>query len=167
MLVLLGGGLLDLHSGYWRGHLAFLGASLLWACYTVALRIIGLGALEATALLCSGSLLGLVLLLTGGLVDSTLAEIGWHDLWPYLLTQGLGAGIVGGFTYGVAIRRLGAEKTAAFGSITPALAAVAAVPLLDEPISADTLAGVLLITLGVLLASRLRDSRPVVSRAGS
>ncbi|GGO80462.1 hypothetical protein GCM10011348_17180 [Marinobacterium nitratireducens] len=163
--VLLGSGLVDLASGYWRGHLAFLGASLLWACYTVALRILGIGALEATALLCAGSLAGLLLLLAGGQVDSNLATAGWPLLWPYLLTQGLGAGIVGGFTYGVAIGALGAEKTAALGSITPALAAVAALFLLGEPLSAGGLAGVLTITLGVLLASGLRWPRREVQPA--
>ncbi|NVK44187.1 MAG: DMT family transporter [Oceanospirillaceae bacterium] len=166
--VLLGSGLVNLDNGYWRGHLAFLAASLLWACYTVALRIIGIGALEATALLCTGSLAGLLLLLAVGGVDSNLATAGWTVLWPYLLTQGLGAGIIGGFTYGVAIGALGAEKTAALGSITPALAAVAALLLLGEPLSASGLAGVLTITLGVLLASGVnrpsRDEQPVPAR---
>ncbi|MCP8687349.1 DMT family transporter [Marinobacterium sedimentorum] len=154
--VLLGGSLLYLANGYWRGHLAFLGASLLWAFYTLGLRVIGIGALEATALLSAGSLLGLMVLLTGGWVDSNLTAIAWSGLWPYLLTQGLGAGIIGGFTYGVAIRELGAEKTAALGSFTPALAALAATLLLDERLSASALVGVLTITLGVLLASHVR-----------
>lgn len=158
--VLLGSGLLNLDTGYWRGHLAFLAASLFWACYTVALRVLGIGALEATALLCSVSLLGLLLLLAGGWVESNLAITDWSALWPYLLTQGLGAGVLGGFTYGIAIGALGAERTAALGSITPALATVAAMLLLDEPLSGSGLAGVLTITLGVLLASGVR--RPMV-----
>ncbi len=153
VMVLLGGALLDLAQGYWRGHLAFLGASLLWACYTLGLRLIGIGALEATALLCSGSLLGLGLLLNCGWVTSNLITVSWTEIWPFLLTQGLGAGIIGGFTYAVAIRQLGAEKTAALGSFTPALAALAAIPLLDETLSLATLIGVLVIMAGVALAS--------------
>ncbi|MFT5721962.1 MAG: drug/metabolite transporter (DMT)-like permease [Motiliproteus sp.] len=177
VLVLLGGGLLEWQQGYWRGHLAFLGASLLWACYTLGLRVIGIGVLEATALLCCGSLLGLGLLLSLGLVESHLGQglllslgllessvrgaISWEQLWPFLLAQGLGAGVIGGFTYGIAIRRLGAEKTAALGSFTPALAALAAIPLLGETLSLSGLIGVLVIMLGVVLASGLRWRRPV------
>ncbi|MEH6470105.1 MAG: DMT family transporter [Halopseudomonas sp.] len=153
VMVLLGSAMLDLAQGYWRGHLAFLGASLLWACYTLGLRVAGIGALEATALLCSGSLLGLGVLLSLGLIESNLSSASWPLIWPFLLAQGLGAGIIGGFTYGVAIRQLGAEKTAALGSFTPALAALAAIPLLEEQLSLSTLVGVLVIMAGVALAS--------------
>ncbi len=163
VLVLLGSALLDLQQGYWRGHLAFLGASLLWACYTLGLRVIGIGALEATALLCSGSLLGLGLLLAFGLVESNLNATPWAAIWPFLLAQGLGAGVIGGFTYGVAIRQLGAEKTAALGSFTPALAALAAIPLLGESLALSGMIAVLVIMLGVALASGLKWRRSVTA----
>ncbi|UTW10269.1 DMT family transporter [Marinobacterium rhizophilum] len=167
VLLLLGNGLLETHSGYWRGHLAFLGASLLWAFYTLGLRVLGIGALPATALLCSLSSLGLLLLMGLGLVESTLLSVRWAELWPYLLTQGLGAGIVGGFSYGVAIRQLGAEKTAALGSFTPALAALAAIPVLGETLPVSTLGGVSLIMLGVLLASGVLARRQAAVLPGS
>lgn len=161
VLLLLGTSLFEMDTGYWRGHLAFLGASLLWAFYTLGLRVLGVGALQATALLCCVSSLGLFLLLGLGLVESKLLSVGWAELWPYLLTQGLGAGIVGGFSYGVAIRELGAEKTAALGSFTPALAALAAIPLLGETLAPSTLTGVSVIMAGVLLASGVLARRPV------
>ncbi len=172
--VLLSSALFDWQQQYWRGHLAFLAASALWAFYTLGLRVIGIGAVAATALLCSGSLLGLLLLLGAGLVESNLvvalaageawSEV-WYQIWPYLLTQGLGAGIVGGFTYGVAIARLGAEKTAALGSFTPALAAMAAIPLLGEQLSVMTLIGVVVIMAGVALASGVQWRRAVTKAA--
>nr|WP_067285704.1 DMT family transporter [Marinobacterium profundum] len=161
VLLLLGTSLFDMHTGYWRGHLAFLAASLLWAFYTLGLRVLGIGALQATALLCSLSSLGLLVLMGFGLVESKLLSVGWAELWPYLLTQGLGAGIVGGFSYGVAIRQLGAEKTAALGSFTPALAALAAIPVLGEALAPSTLAGVTVIMAGVLLVSGVLARRPV------
>lgn len=175
VLVLLSNALFDWQQQYWRGHLAFLAASLLWAFYTLGLRVIGISAVTATALLCSGSLLGLLMLFGAGLVESNLIDalaspsaLGeiWHQAWPYLLTQGLGAGIVGGFTYGVAIARLGAEKTAALGSFTPALAALAAIPLLGEQLSVMTLIGVLVIMAGVALASGIQWRKPAVNMAG-
>ena len=157
--VLLGSALLNLELNYWRGHLAFLAASLLWAFYTLGLRISGIGALEATALLCTGSLLGLGLLVSGDIVQSHLASVTWPEIWPFLLVQGLGAGVIGGFMYGIAIRQLGAEKTAALGSFTPALAAMAAIPVLGEQMTTTTLVGVVIIMLGVALASGLRISK--------
>ncbi len=161
---LLGSGLADLASGYWRGHLAFLAASLLWAFYTLGLRVAGLPAMTATALLCVGSTLGLLLLLGGGLVQSQLTAVSGSELWPFFLAQGLGAGVIGGISYGISINRLGAEKTAAIGSFTPALAAMAAIPLLGETLSLASIAGVLLIMAGVFLASgvvRLKRWRQV------
>lgn len=163
VLLLLGNGLFEAHTGYWRGHLAFLAASLLWAFYTLGLRVLGVGALQATALLCGLSSLGLVALLGFGRVQSNLLSVGWAELWPYLLAQGLGAGIVGGFSYAVAIRHLGAEKTAALGSFTPALAALAAIQLLDEAPSLSSLVGVVVIMAGVLLASGVLATRQPVS----
>ncbi len=153
---LLGSALLDPEQDYWRGHLAFLAASLLWAFYTVGLRIAGISAADATALLCAGSLPLLLLLLGSGLVESGLTATPWTEIWPFLLAQGIGAGIVGGLTYGIAIAQLGAEKTAALGSFTPALAALAAIPLLNEQLTTSTLIGVIVIMAGVALASGLR-----------
>jgi len=156
VFVLLGWALMDLSTGYWKGHLAFLGASVLWAFYTLGLRVSGLSASEATALLCVGSLLGVVFLLGTHTTESNLLQVSWSQLWPFLLAQGVGAGIVGGFTYGIAIRELGAEKTAALGSFTPALAALAAIPLLGEQITPMTIAGITLIMAGVIMASGIR-----------
>ncbi len=154
--VLVGYSALDSAQNYWRGDLAFLGASFLWACYTIALRLIGIGAWEATTLLCAGSSVALLLLLSIDAVDSQLAMASWQELSVYVLLQGLGAGIIGGVSYGIAIRQLGAEKTAALGSFTPALAAVAAIPLLGETLETSTLAGVIIIMAGVALASGIR-----------
>ncbi|GGK55418.1 DMT family transporter [Amphritea balenae] len=138
---------------YGPGHLAFLGASLVWAIYTLGLRVAGIDALLATALLCCSATLGLMLSLSLGISESNIANVSWQEIWPHLLSQGLGAGIIGGITYGIAIKTLGAEKTAALGSLTPALAAIIAVPVLGEQLSVTTISGVALIMTGVLLAS--------------
>ena len=151
--VLLGGSLLNGDMNYGPGHLAFLAASLVWAIYTLGLRVAGIDPLLATALLCTVAALGLIAALLGGITETHLPEAQWQEVWPHLLSQGLGAGIVGGITYGIAIRQLGAEKTAALGSLTPALATLIAIPLLSETITPVTLYGVIIIMSGVILAS--------------
>jgi drug/metabolite transporter (DMT)-like permease len=55
------------------------------------------------------------------------------------------------FTY--AVKKLGAVQTAAFGALTPILALIGGVILLDEIISPSKLSGICLVTAGVLLAS--------------
>ena len=159
ILLLLGSALINFEQGYWRGHLAFLGATLLWALYTLGLRVAGINPLEATALLCTSATAVLGIMLGMGWVESNISQATWTELWPFLLTQGIGAGIVGGVTYGIAINNLGAEKTAALGSFTPALAAMAAIPLLGEHLTLSTLGGVLIIMVGVLLASGIKFKR--------
>lgn len=159
IMVLLANGLFNPDSGYWRGHLAFLAASLVWAIYTLGLRVAGINALQATALLCSSACVGLVISLLAGWGESTMIDSNWQALWPFLLTQGIGAGVIGGVTYGIAIGKLGAEKTAALGSLTPAFATVAAVPLLGEAFSISTLVGVSIIMAGVILASGIKWQR--------
>ncbi|MEH6579026.1 MAG: DMT family transporter [Amphritea sp.] len=157
--LLLGSALLNFSQGYWRGHLTFLGASLLWAFYTLGLRVAGISALQATALLCSSATIGLLLMLCFGWIESSAISTPWNELWPFLLTQGIGAGVIGGITYGIAISNLGAEKTAALGSFTPALAALVAIPLLGEQLTFSTITGVTVIMFGVLFASGIKWQR--------
>lgn len=82
------------------------------------------------------------------------------ELWAFLLTQGIGAGVIGGITYGIAISNLGTEKTAALGSFTPALAVLVAIPLLGEQLTLSTITGVTVIMFGVLFASGIKWQRP-------
>ncbi|MEU6863929.1 DMT family transporter [Streptomyces sp. NPDC046876] len=129
-------------------------ASGLWALYTVGLKEVELDPVGSIGLLCLPSFAVMALLvLTGGL-PSGLASAAGSDIVLFLVVQGLGVGLCAGLLYAFAIRRLGAERSSAYGSLSPVLVVLLAVPLLGESPTAAVLVGVPLITAGVFLANR-------------
>ena len=69
--------------------------------------------------------------------------------------QGVLVVFVAMMLYTFAVRRLGAQTVALLMAIVPGLAAMAAVPVLGEPLSMLTLAGLAAVTTGALLGARL------------
>ncbi|MBD3848596.1 DMT family transporter [Bosea sp. SSUT16] len=137
-----------------RGVPLLLAASLCWGIYTIGLRRAGLDAVSATLLLNVPSVVVLLGLILSGVVETHVGAFGLAEAAPFLLAQGLGAGLVASLTYVISIRRLGAERSALIGSLAPALASLVAVPLLGETLSPQVIAGVVAITCGVVLANR-------------
>ena len=137
--------------GHWRGHLLFLGGACLWAIYTLAFRRAGIGPWHAAALINAYSIVAFVpiYLWTG----SRLPQASWAELGLQSLSQGILSGIVALLAYGIAVRRLGAPRAAVFISLTPAIAAVIAIPALGEWPDLATTLGIAAVTLGVALAS--------------
>lgn len=139
------------------GHVGYsvlllpLGATL-WASYTLAYRCSGLPAFQAAGIIAAWSaLLFLPLVAAEGLAPILAADAG-ALAWQVLAQGGL-SGVVALVAYGFAVSRLGASNTAAFGSLSPALAALMAIPVLGEIPNLVTCAGVVLAVLGVLFAS--------------
>ena len=56
--------------------------------------------------------------------------------------------------YTLAVRNLGGQTVALIMAIVPGLAAVAAVPILGEPLSLLTLAGLTAVTTGAIFGAR-------------
>lgn len=75
------------------------------------------------------------------------------------LYQGIGPTILAMLLFLKAIEVIGAERTGAMIALVPVLAGVAAVPLLDEPLTAWLLVGLCLVSTGAFLAARPRPSR--------
>lgn len=134
------------------GHVLFLGAALLWACFTVVMRWAKLAPLHATALVSVGSLIGYVpayLLIAGNrLIQAPIADLATQALY-----QGLLATVVSLTLFGRAVAILGASSGAAFGALVPAMAALLAVVTLGEVPSPIDWLGILSMSLGVYLAS--------------
>lgn len=145
--------MLSLSGDVWKGDLFFIGASFFWAVYTICLRIAGLPPLAATGLLGLVSTSILLLLLATGVVTSGMSLVGADELAWQFFVQSILVGLCTGFSYGYAINLLGAERTAAMGALTPVLASILAIPLLQEFIGLAAALGLCFVCVGVVYAS--------------
>jgi drug/metabolite transporter (DMT)-like permease len=145
-------GLFDFESGAWRGHVLFLASAVLFAIYTVTFRRTGIGPWHAAAIVSFYSLLIVTpfyfLVFGTHLFSATPREV-----ITQAAIQGVVAGIVALFFYGEAIRRLGASQAAVLGSFTPVVVALLGMPLLGEFPSRLTWMAIIVVSIGVVLAS--------------
>lgn len=160
IILFLGTSLSSFNFEYTKGHLLFLCGSLMWAIFTISARVANLDALVSAGFisLCS-TLLLLLLIVTGTLpshlADTPIAQWPFTELAVHAAVQGVGAGLIAAFTYLYAVKTLGAERSAAFGSATPAIATLLAIPMFGE--IPDTLTWLALgsICIGSLAASNI------------
>jgi len=125
------------------GHLLCMAGAFMWACYAVALRKSGLGALHAVAVVSVGSAL-LYLPLYGMLHGFTAFDAPLRDVVFQAVYQGV---------FATVIALLGASAGAAFGACVPVMAALMAIPILGEYPSGTDWLGIFAATIGVYLAS--------------
>ena len=97
------------------------------------------------------------------LFDAPPHDLIWQALW-----QGVLAGLLGLWTFNVAIRRLGAAPAAAFGALTPVVSALGGWWWLGERLNLLDVLAVSCAVLGVALASGVMGAvAPTKARAGS
>lgn len=134
------------------GHLLFLSAAFLWAGFTVIMRQARLDPLHAAALVSTGSLVAYfpIYLVFHG---AGLAQASPTDLIIQAIFQGVLVTVVSLLLYGRSVAILGAPGGAAFGALVPALSAVLAIPLLGEWPGGWDWVAILLISVGVYVAS--------------
>ena len=134
------------------GHALFIGAAMLWACYTVAMRKARLDGLHTAAIAAVGSLITFVPVYA--IVSGTsLFNAPWRDVALQAFVQGLLTPIISYWLYGRAVSILGASSGSAFAALSPAMTALVSIPLLGEwPATSDCIA-ILLISGGVYVAS--------------
>jgi len=145
-------GLFNVESGAWRGHTLFLIAAALFAGYTVTFRRSGIGPWHAAAIVNFYSLLffaPLYFLAFG----TQLLSAAPSEVMLQAVIQGVVSAIVALFFYGDAVRRLGASRAAVLGSFTPVVAALLAMPLLGEFPTRLMWAAIIVVSVGVVLAS--------------
>ncbi len=143
-----------------QGHVLFLVGSLMWATFTVCARIANLNALACSGLLALGSCIVLLGAIASGILPSTLnntpaAEWPWQEILSHTLLQGVGAGIVSSCTFLYAVNHLGAERSAAFGSTTPVIATLLAIPIFAEQPDIVTCIALGFVCIGSLVASNI------------
>jgi drug/metabolite transporter (DMT)-like permease len=113
------------------GHLLFLLASFMTACYTVAIRRARVDGLHAAAI---AAVVSLLLYLPAYLVffENELFRVPVSDLVFQALHHGVVTTAISLALYGRAIHLLGASKAAAFVALGPIMAALMAIPVLGE-----------------------------------
>ncbi len=142
--------LLDAASGIGWGHFLFVIAGVLWAVFTVAARAWRVDALVATAIV---SVLSLAYLpLYFALFGLRLLAAPPSAVVLQAVFQGLLTGVVALILFMRAVTLLGAGRAALFVAVVPAMGALLAAPVLGESLTASTLAGAALVSLGMLLA---------------
>ena len=136
----------------WRGDALFLLAAALWAGYTLTFRRSGLTPWQAAALVNTWSLL-LVLAFTAWRGGTQLFEAPAQVLMLQFIWQGVLAGVLGLWTYSVAIQHLGAAHAAAFGALAPVVSALGGWVWLGDRLGLIDAFAVAAAVIGVLLAS--------------
>jgi len=173
-LILLGGAAVAASSlsaggvGTWRGDVLFVAASITWALYGVLCRRWRVGALPATAAVALVSLLivgpAYPLLVLAGAVSSGLAAAPLGELVFQAVYQGGLAMLVAGGAFTQVVAHYGPVRTTMFTAVVPPLAALAAVPVLGEPLAASALLGLACVTLGLLVGIGVLDPRGLLAR---
>ncbi|HWB49633.1 MAG TPA: DUF2478 domain-containing protein [Stellaceae bacterium] len=134
------------------GHAMFIGAGLLFAGYTLAMRKARLDGLHAATIAAVGSLIAYVpayAVVSG----AHLFNAPWPDLVLQGFVHGILCAVISLVLWGRAISLLGASSGSAFAALAPAVTAILAIPLLGEwPATNDWIA-MLLISGGVYIAS--------------
>ena len=135
------------------GDLLFLCGSSSWAMFTLLLRRYPMPPLTAAVTTTLGSALLYLpvwwLFLPSRMGQAPLAEIAMQAAY-----QGVLVVFVAMLLYTFAVRRLGAQTVTLLMAIVPGISALAAVPILGEPLSLLTLAGLGAVTMGAVLGAR-------------
>ena len=131
------------------GDMLFLGASISWSAYTVFARAWRVTPIQATTIVATLSMfvyLPVFLLF----LPSNLFIAPPGDVFLQGIFQGFLSVIVALLAFTRAVAALGPVVTAMMTSVVPGTAALAAIPLLHEPLSAMAGVGIIFVTLGMI-----------------
>lgn len=133
-------------------------ASLSWSSYGVLSRRLGLPSASGAAIVAVLSLCAFlpVYALWPG---KALFTVGRWELLLQGTVQGVLIGAVSIFVYTRAVAALGPGATALFAAAVPVVTTLAAIPLLSEVPSRVAVVGVGVVTLGMIVAVRVRDGQ--------
>jgi len=142
----------------WKGDLMFLAAGICWSSYGVLCRRWRVGPLDATLAIALGCLASYVpvygLAALVGAVPSGLGQASWREIAFHAVYQGGFAMLIAGVAFTQVVATFGPVRTTMMTAVVPALAALAAVPLLGEALTPAALGGLVGVTAGLLLGLR-------------
>lgn len=152
-IALLAGSAFFATPGAWRGDIMFFIATSSYAVFIVLVQRWRVSAIQATAAVALGAA-PIYLPVWWLALPSTVAEAPWREMVFQGVVQGLVAMVLASLLYTRALVALGSTTVSLFTAVVPALAALAAWPVLDEPLGLGALAGVFLVTMGMGLGVR-------------
>lgn len=136
----------------WLGDLLFFGGALCWGVFGVLLRKWHLRPFDAMAGLATCSALlylpVYVIWLPKAMLAAPLSQLILQGVY-----QGLVAAVGAGLLFAYASQTIGPIKAALMLALVPGISALAAVPLLGEPIDSTIVVGLLFVTLGAVLGA--------------
>lgn len=159
-LVVGGSGLLSAFDGgqVWKGDLIFMSAAFCWSAYSVLARRFGLDPVRATIAITVFAFViyvpAFALLAGSGLLPTRLAQAPWGEIAFQALFQGVGSVVISGITFVQMVRVFGPVRSTMITALVPGLSALGAVLLLGEPLGLNLLAGLALVTAGILFGVR-------------
>jgi drug/metabolite transporter (DMT)-like permease len=143
----------------WKGDLLFMSAAFCWACYTVLVRRHALDPVRATIAITAFSWISFVPLYTlaafAGWVPTHLGTAPLAEMMFQAIYQGVGSVVISGITFNMMIRHYGPVRSTMITALVPGLSALGAVVFLSEPMSLNLLAGLALVTCGILFGVRV------------
>ena len=143
----------------WKGDLLFMCAAFCWACYSVLVRRNALEPVQATIAITAFSCVSFVpvygLAAYMQWVPSHLSIAPASEMLFQAMYQGIGSVVISGITFNVMIRHFGPVRSTMITALVPGLSALGAVAFLNEPMSLNLLAGLGLVTCGILFGVRL------------
>jgi len=140
------------------GDLLYLCGSSIWAVFTLLLRRHPMPPLTAAVSTTLGSAI-LYLPVWWLFLPSTMARAPVTEIAIQAIYQGVLVVFVAMLLYTFAVRNLGAQTVVLLMAFVPGLAALSAVPILGEPLSLLTIAGLGAVTIGAVFAARQRSSK--------
>ncbi len=146
----------------WKGDLLFMAAACCWAGYSVTVRRHGLDAVRATMAITAFALVSFVPVYLGligmGVLPTHLLQVPWTEILFQAVFQGVGSVVISGITFTQMVRHFGPVRSTMITALVPGLSAVGAVWFLGEPMHWNLLAGLALVTGGILLG--VRQAKP-------
>ncbi len=142
----------------WLGDLLFMSAALCWATYSVLARRHRLDAVRATIAITTFAAATYVPMYSAlaftGVVQSQVFNAPLQEVLFQMLFQGWGSVVISGITFTHMIRYFGPVRSTMITALVPGLSAIGAVLLLGEPLHWNLVAGLVLVTAGILFGVR-------------
>jgi drug/metabolite transporter (DMT)-like permease len=142
----------------WKGDLMFMAAAFCWSCYSVLVRQHALDPVRATIAITAFSCVSFVpaygLAAAMGWIPTHLGTAPVSEMVFQAVYQGVGSVVISGITFNMMIRYFGPVRSTMITALVPGLSALGAVIFLNEPMSANLLGGLLLVTCGILFGVR-------------